>query len=138
MNKEVLDYLSGARVGVLAVALPDGTPHGATVHFACSEEPFTVLIGTGEGTMKGKAIKEAGSLQATFVVGFSEEEMCTFQADGEVSVAGDSQQFDDAYLGKLPEKAERMASAMRIVFTPKWWRYSDMKNKIFLSSQDPE
>jgi len=39
IDKKILDYLKDQRVGVLAVEMLDGSPHGATVHFAHTEDP---------------------------------------------------------------------------------------------------
>src|SRR5690242_12198648 len=104
MNQDVLDYPEKERVGVLAVAMPDGSVHAATVHFALRAEPFALLVGTGMGSMKGKALAEAGELKASCVVGADEETMITAQADGVIGTVGAEDQpgFDEIYLGKLP------------------------------------
>jgi hypothetical protein len=64
--------------------------------------------------------------------------MLTFQADGEIKAVSpeDEASFDEVYLGRFPRKKERVSGPrfLRAVFVPKWWRFSDMKNKITLTS----
>ena len=40
MPEEINQYLKDNNIGVLAVEMPDGSHHGATVHFAHSTTPF--------------------------------------------------------------------------------------------------
>ncbi|MES2930679.1 MAG: hypothetical protein V4665_02765 [Patescibacteria group bacterium] len=39
MNKEIIDFINRERIGVLAIEMPDGSPHAATLHFAVHENP---------------------------------------------------------------------------------------------------
>ncbi len=140
MQKEILDYLTNQAVGVLSVAKPDGSIHGATLHVAYKEEPLSFYFGTHAESMKGQAIRAQDGVEAALVIGFSEEEMKTFQAEGIVRVVPgeESDAFDEVYLGRFPNKKDRSQTEgfLRVIFTPKWWRYSDMKNHLKISSED--
>ena len=46
MDNSVIEYLKTQRVGVLAVEMPDGSPHAATVHFAHTESPLVFYFET--------------------------------------------------------------------------------------------
>ncbi len=65
MRQEILDYLKTQRVGVLAVEMLDGAPHGATVHFAYSEEPFVLYFETSRDYRKAQPILAKGLLPNT-------------------------------------------------------------------------
>ena len=42
--EEVINCINVQRVGVIAVKMPDGSPHGATVHFAYKLNPLTLTF----------------------------------------------------------------------------------------------
>ena len=105
MQQEVSDYLQSQRVGVLALKMPDGSVNGATLHFAYSEDPFELIFLTSPKSRKGQALQDE-SVPASFVVGVSEEEMKTFQVDGEVRVV-DAEEVREIYLQKFTEKLQR-------------------------------
>jgi nitroimidazol reductase NimA-like FMN-containing flavoprotein (pyridoxamine 5'-phosphate oxidase superfamily) len=52
MNEQILNFIKSKRVGVLAVQMPDGSPHAATIHFAYEEEPLVFLFETSPETKK--------------------------------------------------------------------------------------
>ena len=132
MDQQILDYLSGERVGVLAVTMPDGSPHGATIHFAHIADPLTFVFMTSPKYKKVQAF-EQGETLATFVVGVDEGTMRTLQMDGTARLA-DTQEIRQTYFDKFPDKLDKFPDNIFIAFTPNWWRYSDMKNKVVLSS----
>ena len=39
MTPEIINFINSQKVCVLAVEMPDGSPHAATVHFALAEGP---------------------------------------------------------------------------------------------------
>ncbi|HRH26322.1 MAG TPA: pyridoxamine 5'-phosphate oxidase family protein [Candidatus Paceibacterota bacterium] len=132
-DPEVSSYLLAQRVGVLAVEMPDGSPHGATVHFAHTDDTGAFFFATAVTTLKAKALEGKQVTRATFVLGTNEEDMKTLQLDGTVVVVpqDDMEKFTTVYLGKFPEKEPRVNSPQSLLlkFTPTWWRYTDGSRK---------
>lgn len=127
MNKDILEYLNTQRISVLAVEMPDGSPHAATVHFAHTEEPFLFIFETYTEYRKSEALLEGKKSRASLVVGFHEENPKTLQLDGEVSIIEKEDPLVELYLNKFPEKKEK-AKATKVIFftfTPTWWRFTD-------------
>lgn len=123
MIKDVLDYLNTQRVCVLAVEMPDGSPHAATVHFAFDEESDTFIIMTNPAYRKHEALVK-GVARASMVIGTSEDDMKTFQLDGEVSLSG-SEKLQGIYLDKFPKAAHIFKKDVLFTFAPTWWRFTD-------------
>ena len=143
MRKAILDFLKTERVGVLAVEMPDGSPHAAAVHFAHCEGPFVFYFETNKDYRKSEALFGWAKSHASFVVGIDEAIMKTLQLDGFVEIIKDEEKenFDKVYLGKFPEKIKKVPNPKAIFFkfTPTWWRYSDYKNpegKLILESEN--
>lgn len=143
MPPEILNYLKTQKIGVLAVELLDGSPHGATVHFANNESPFVFYFETNREYRKNEAILKNGSTRASFVVGTTEDIMITFQLDGAIELVSDAEKelFLSIYLKKFPEKTEKITDPKFIFlkFTPTWWKFTDWTNKEskkVLSSED--
>lgn len=142
MKPEIFEYIQSQRVGVLAVEMPDGSPHAATVHFAHVKEPLVFFFETFRASRKAEPFLQKGAVRASFVIGTDEKAMKTFQIDGtaELVKPEEKENFSAVYLGKFPEKAERSKSpnAAAIKFTPKWWRFSDLSDpqaKVVLTSE---
>ena len=136
MKKEVLDFLKTERVGVLAVKMPDGSPHGATLHFASSEDGITFVFHTSPSYRKVEALKQ-GDTAASFVVGTSEEIMKTLQMDG-IAKFEDTEEIRRVYFEKFPEKLKKPSDGLFFTFTPTWWRFTDWKTpqgKVVLTSE---
>jgi general stress protein 26 len=131
MQQEIQDFISSQRVGVLAVEMLDGSPHGATVHFAHSADPLEFYFETNRDYRKSEPLYGREISRATFVIGTDETAMKTLQLDGEVMLLKPEEQalFDSAYLGKFPEKAKKSQDPKSIFFkfTPRWWRFTDFK-----------
>lgn len=129
MNKEILEYIKSQRVGVLSVEMLDGSPHGATVHFAHTENPLQFFFETGIECRKSESLLKNGSTRASFVIGSDESNMKTFQADGIARIPNKNEEdfFTDTYLGKFPSKEPKVKDpeAIFIIFTPTWWRFTD-------------
>jgi len=141
MPPEVLEYLRGERVGVLAVQMPDNSPHAATVHFAHTESPFVFYFETNRSYRKAEPILTQPVTRASFVVGTDEKQMKTLQLDGEIRLITDEQIITDVYLAKFPNRTAKRAAdpdnTIFFSFTPTWWRFTDWnqpKEKRILSS----
>lgn len=131
MNTIIKDYLTSKQIGCLAVAVSDGV-HGAAVHYTITEQG-TFYIQTELKTRKCQLLREKGEADATFVVGFSEEEWKTYQADGIVRLITDPQerktfaevrgkQYPGTDFTDDPEVAF-------LEFTPNWSRFTDASTK---------
>jgi len=131
MKPEIADYLNSERVGVLAVEMPDGSPHGATVHFAYIAEPFVFYFETNRKYRKTEALLAKTAVRASFVVGTDEESKKTMQLDGVATLLGSNEKemYDKVYLAKYPEKIKKSLDpkAVFFKFTPTWWRFTDWK-----------
>lgn len=127
MDKEVLDYISTQRVCVLAVEMPDGSPHAATVHFAFDAKSESFIIMTNPAYRKYEALAQ-GAARASLVIGTSEGVMQTLQLDGEVCLSN-SQELLNIYLGVFPKAAHIFQKDVLFTFSPTWWRFTDWANK---------
>ncbi len=136
MQQEILDYIRSQRVGVLAVKMMDGSPHGATVHFAHMENPLTFIFLTSPSYKKVEPLRK-GDSPASFVIGVSEDNMKTLQMDG-VARLLDTEELRTAYFKKFPEKLDKHPDDVFFVFTPFWWRFTDWttpQGKMIVASQ---
>ena len=144
MRKAVLEYLRTQRVGVLAVEMQDGSPHGAVVHFAHCEGPFIFYFETNRKYRKAEALLGGIKSRASFVLGADESAMKTFQVDGTIELvsAEEKENFDTVYFAKFPEKTEKAKKnpdAIFFKFVPTWWRFTDFKHpggKLIIESEN--
>lgn len=141
MDKTINDFLSHQRVSVLSILQSDNTIHSATLHFAYRENPLSFFFMTDKTSRKCRPLLSASEQNAALVIGFSEEDFTTFQAEGEISIAKD-QEFGDGsalYTTKFPDRKSWLEKENIVIlqFTPTWWRYTDMKGDppIKISSQ---
>jgi len=127
--QEVADYLKTQKVGVLAVLMPDGSPHAASLHFAHTDDPFVFLMQTGRGSRKCEALLQNSSTRASLVIGVDLGDMKTLQLDGIARTLQEDEAdaFTHTYLTKFPskEKALKDPNTLCILFTPSWWRFTD-------------
>lgn len=143
MPNEILDFLTSERVGVLAVEMLDGAPHGATVHFAIANETPVFVFETSRSYRKSEPLLANGTARASFVVGFVEgKDSKTLQLDGEARLLKESDDaLKEAYLAKFPEKAAKATDPanMFFSFTAQWWRFTDWsgpeRKRILLSDE---
>jgi general stress protein 26 len=107
---EVLDYLKTQRVGVFAVEMLDGSPHGSTLHFAHKDDPLQFFFETGTDCLKSEVLLKNGSTRASFVVGSDENNMKTLQLDGTARIPSTNEEefFMDTYLSKFPSKEPKV------------------------------
>lgn len=132
MDSKVLEYLKTQSVCVLAVEMPDGSPHAATVNFTHVEDPLTLVVMTGPTSRKHEALSK-GVIRASMVVGVNDNDMRTLQMNGHASFS----QHDDLqklYYDKFPEAVHMFKKDVLITFTPTWWRFTDWVNKVTLCS----
>lgn len=136
MHPDAIKFASAQRAGVLALLMPDGQPHGATLHFANTHEPFECIFLTTPTYKKCEALR-TGETRATFVVGTSEDVTKTLQMDGSAKFA-DTPEIRAAYFTKFPEKVGKHPEDLFFTFTPTWWRFTDWKTpegkKIYTSN----
>lgn len=123
MHPSIAEYLKGERVCVLAVEMPDGAPHAATVHFTYIEEPLTFIVLTNPSTRKYEAFVK-NPARATMVIGTTEETLRTFQLDGGASLSDDTE-LRKLYDEKFPKAAHLFPKDVLFTFTPTWWRFTD-------------
>jgi uncharacterized protein YhbP (UPF0306 family) len=128
MPKEIYEFLDSQPVGVISVEMEDGSPHGATVHFAYQKSPFAFVILTGRNYRKAQSILAKKATRASLVIGTDERAMKTFQLDG-VATVPETNEFEKVYFAKFPGKKEKFDTSDEVffVFTPTWWRYTDYK-----------
>ena len=143
MRPEILAYLQSQHIGVLAVEMLDGSPHGATVHFAYTESPLQFFFETHREYRKTEALFGRETSRATFVIGADEQHKVTFQLDGNVRLLTpeEQHQIQDVYLNRFPDKTEKSQEARVVFFTflPNWWRFSDWtrpEGKLILTSEE--
>jgi hypothetical protein len=128
MHPEAVAFLEKNRVCVMAIEMPDGSPHAATVHYAATEEPV-LLFETESQYRKAEALNHRKVSRASVVVGFTEgANSSTLQMDGEASlVSNDDPRVQSVYLAKFPNKAAKAMKPNTIFFQfkPTWWRFTD-------------
>jgi len=142
MPQEILDYIKSQRVGVLAIEMLDGSPHGATIHFAHAETPLQFFFETSKDYRKSEPLFGRATSRASFVIGTDESNMKTLQMDGETRLITETEKdlFDATYFGKFPAKKEKNYGTPQVYFcfTPTWWRFTDWTNpkgKTILNSE---
>ncbi len=130
MDQRVIEFLKKNRVSVLSTMLPDGYPHGATLHYSHQENPLEFYFSTENNSRKCQALLDGKAVKGSLVIGFSEEEWITLQMDGEVQAILDAEELKTAksiHYPKHPnsQKFENDPATIFLKFTPKWWRYTD-------------
>ena len=144
MPEEVIDFINSQFLSVLSVEMMDGSPHGATVHFAFSNSPLLFLFETHRSYRKCEALFGRPASRASLVIGFNENNRKTLQMDGEVRLMEEDSErimFNRIYFKKFPKKKEKYqdSSFVFFSFTPLWWRYTDWEHpggKRILSSEN--
>ncbi len=140
MNQDILSFINSQRIAVLAVGMPDGAPHAATIHFASAPDASRFYFITSVGTKKAEALSKEKTSKASVVVGFDESVMKTLQFDGDIRLIREDEleNFKEVYIGKFPEK-EKYLGELLVIFAPTWWRYTDFKSsqgKLIITSTD--
>ncbi len=143
MNQDILNYIESQKVCVLAVEILDGSPHGATVHYAHTSDPLVFYFETCRDYRKAEALFGRTTSRATVVIGTDEHTTKTMQLDGLIELLSESEisAFNNIYLAKFPEKVDKLKDPKYILFkfTPSWWRFTDFGTpigKVVISSAD--
>lgn len=127
-SEEIISYIQSNRVCVIAVQMPDLTPHAATVHFAYNPTRQHFIFETYHEYRKTRAFDEKHHVPASLVIGSSEGTMKTLQIDGMAMLVADADSDTKTfYMNTFPEKQGKYDSNKLIFFTfsPTWWKYSD-------------
>ncbi len=126
MNQQAILYAHNQRVGVLAVEMPNGSPHGATMHFAADGDATHFYFRTSPHYRKAEALQQNNTCRATLVIGVDENDMKSMQMDGIARAcrADEMQTFNSIFLKKFAEKQEK-PDELAFVFIPTWWRFAD-------------
>lgn len=125
---EIFEFLQTQRVCVFALEMLDGSPHGAAMHFAHVEEPFTFIFQTDRVYRKSEALLGKSECRATLVIGFEEgKQSKTFQLDGIAqNISENETDLKEKYFEKFPKKkAKDGPESVFFKFTPTWWRFTD-------------
>lgn len=136
MNHIVQQFLSTQRISVVGILQSENSIHSATLHFAYSPEPFTFYFLTDTKSKKCKALLNGEFQNASLVIGFSEEEFKTFQAEGNIHITRGEERTKgfSVYTNKFPERIswQEKPDIALLKFIPTWWRYRDMKQQPML------
>ncbi|HVZ58275.1 MAG TPA: pyridoxamine 5'-phosphate oxidase family protein [Patescibacteria group bacterium] len=130
MDTRVVAFLKAHRISVLAISQTDNSVHAATLHYAFSMDPAGFFFITEKDSQKCKSLADGGQRPASLVVGFSEEEFATFQADGQIQMIGDVHHAGwDVYIDKYPtrNRAKLSDEYVLLVFVPTQWKFTDIK-----------
>jgi general stress protein 26 len=126
MQDEMIQFIRSQQTGVFAVEMLDGSPHGATLHFAYTENPLQFIFLTERKYKKAEPFLRRGKVRATFVIGTNDGVMQTVQLDGTASLTEDTSLID-VYYNKFTDldKKNLDENDIFLMFTPTWWRYTD-------------
>jgi general stress protein 26 len=129
MDENTKAFLKNHRISVLGVLQDDGVVHSATMHFASSSDPLVFFFMTEKNSIKCKSLQDKSARKASLVIGFNEEEMVTFQAEGEVSfLTEENKELGwETYVKKYPNRVNGKEDPDVVIlqFIPSWARFSD-------------
>ncbi|MEK7091328.1 MAG: hypothetical protein AAB887_02365 [Patescibacteria group bacterium] len=132
MDQKVVDFLTSERVSSLAVVMPDGTSHGATMHYCFDPAKNAVYFLTEASCEKCKAVAGGRIALASVVVGFDEKDnKVTIQLDGQLTWETSTEelvQIKQVYFTKFPDtKKYDTPDSAYLVFKIIKWKYSDYR-----------
>ncbi len=129
MDDKTKTFLNNHRTSVMSVLQDSGIVHAATMHFAADPEKELFFFMTGRETIKCQSLQDGKPRKAAVVIGFNEEEMATFQAEGEVSLLTEENKDLGwkTYTNKYPNRAKGKDDPGVVIleFRPSWGRFSD-------------
>lgn len=133
MDPKIKEFIDKEILGVFSINLSDGAPHGATVHFSYSENPFVFYIMTENTTLKAQTLLKNEIQKASLVIGFSEKVWITLQMRGNVKIVTDEKELEETgkvHFGKFP-KSENYKSPQTVFlkFKPHWYRFTDFNTE---------
>ncbi len=132
LTPKILDFLAKERVCALSVALIDGTPHTAAMHYSHQINPVKLFFQTGKDSVKMQSFLKDSS-KASIVVGFSEKDLLTLQMRGGAKIVSTPKELEEIY--KIHYKKHPFAEKYKgpetvfIEFVPTWWRYTDFNTE---------
>lgn len=133
MDQKAVDFLNIERVSSLAVVMPDGTSHGAAMHYCFDSINNSIYFLTEKSCEKSKAVVNGKVALASVVVGFDEKDnKVTVQLDGQLTWETKTEelvQIKQVYFTKFPDtrKYDTTDSAY-LVFNIIKWKYSDYRS----------
>ncbi len=121
----IVSYIQDNRVCVLAVQMPDGTPHAAAVHYAYNGESF--IFETYQEYRKMEAFTHQEIVRVSLVIGSTEGDMRTLQIDGSAQLIARDDERVSTYMHRFPEKQGKYDADKLVFFicNPSWWRFTD-------------
>ncbi len=141
MNEEIFTFIESNNICVLSLMRPDGSIHGASLHFSSSRNTLEFYFATSKDSRKAVGLLTGQTVKASVVIGFKEEEMITVQMDGNVTAVTDPEEIKkvkDIHFAKHPsaKRFENDPDGIYLKFKPNWWRYSAFKEKppVFIES----
>jgi hypothetical protein len=128
MNTEIIEFLQHEKIGVIALEMLDGSPHGATVKFAFSPDPLVFIFETNRNYKKCEALFGRPESRASLVVGTNLGDMKTLQLDGIAKLVTD-QVIKEMYLSRFPENRKWTDDSDTVYFSfiPSTWKFSEYK-----------
>jgi general stress protein 26 len=119
--------------------MADGTPYSAAMHYSHSEHPFCIYFSTDITSKKCEPLVNNDSVQASVVIGLSEEKWITLQLTGQLRIIKESEKLTPEAVASIKSVhyAKHPASAkyaddpdtVFLEFSPSWWRYTDFNQK---------
>lgn len=121
--------MASQTISSLTTLLPDGSPHGASLHYSYTENPLEIYFSTDRASKKCEALINGNSSKASFVIGFIDNEN-TLQMDGFVEMISDKikvKEIEDVHYKRNANSAEWKDdhNTVFLIFKPTWWRYTD-------------
>ena len=129
MDRRVQEFLKTHRISVLSISQSDGAVHAAALHYSFATDISFFFI-TEKESEKCKSLLDGSTRAAAVVIGLSEEEFVTFQADGQVVMITDVKHPGwDVYIDKYPTRSRAKLSEDYVLlqFVPSVWKYQDIK-----------
>ena len=134
LEQTVLTFLKSEHIGVLSLAMPDGSVHSAALHYSFHPDPLKIYFTTSVKSKKAKAFIGVTPVKASVVIGCDWKNMVTLQLDGEVNVVTHQELLEiakDIHYANNPESRahELEPETHMLMFSPTWWRYSNFQTK---------
>lgn len=127
MSRELLDFLRGHRLAVLATTARDGAPDAALVHIAVTEH-FELVLDTLAGSRKAHNLTDEPRV-ALVVGGWNDGDARTAQIDGVADrpAGTELERLQAAYFDTFPDGRARLGwnDIVYLRVTPQRIRYSD-------------
>lgn len=143
MDQRLIEFLKKEKVAVLTTIIAENCPHSAVMHFSLSPDSDQIYFSTDNRSRKCQILNKLGKVNASMALGFSETEWKTAQIDGELVIADlqTAEKIKGVHYAKNPEskKYEAEPTTIYLIFTPTWWRYSDIQagKEGIVSSENP-